>query len=60
MAAETWTGIRYHVTRKDGKVVHEARMVAIEDKYGTVRWRCVTQDCGYTRPAKDEDEEASK
>ncbi len=54
MAAATWTGIRYHVHREDGKVTHEARMVAIEDKYGTVRWRCVA--CPYVRPAKDEDE----
>ncbi len=56
----TTVELRYHVQRQDGKVVHKARMVAIEDKYGTVRWRCVAQDCGYTRPAKDEDEEASK
>ncbi len=46
--------LRYHVQRRDGKVVHHARMVAIEDKYGTVRWRCV--GCDYGRPAKDEDE----
>ncbi len=53
---ETWTGIRYHVQRRDGKEIHRARIVAIEDKYGTVGWRCVAQDCDYRRPAKDEDE----
>ncbi len=46
--------LRYHVQRKDGKEVHRARMVAIEDKYGTKGWRCV--ECEYRRPAKDEDE----
>ena len=56
MTTEPTVGLRYHVSRRDGKEVHRARMVAIEDKYGTVRWRCVAQDCGYTRPAKDEDE----
>ncbi len=50
----TATGLRYHIQRQGGKEVHRARMVAIEDKYGTVRWRCV--GCEYVRPAKDEDE----
>ncbi len=54
MAAEPTVELRYHVQRRDGRVVHEARMVAIEDKYGTVRWRCVS--CPYERPLKDEDE----
>ncbi len=48
--------LRYHVQRKDGKEVHRARMVAIEDKYGTRAWRCIASGCGYERPAKDEDE----
>ncbi len=55
MTNETWTGIRYHVQRRsDGEIVHRARMVAIEDKYGTKGWRCVA--CEYRRPLKDEDE----
>ncbi len=54
MTAEPTVGLRYHVHREDGKVTHRARMVAIEDKYGTKGWRCV--GCDYRRPAKDEDE----
>ncbi|CAN5828321.1 hypothetical protein BH20CHL5_BH20CHL5_14320 [soil metagenome] len=45
------TELRYHIRREDGKEVHRARMVAIEDKYGTVQWRCV--QCSFGRPAKD-------
>jgi len=49
-----YTNIRYHVQYEARKEVHRARMVAIEDKYGTKSWRCV--ECEYRRPAKDEDE----
>ncbi len=54
MATEPTVGLRYHLRVQDGQEVHRARMVAVEDEQGTVRWRCV--ECDFSRPAKDEDE----
>ncbi len=55
MATEPTVDLRYHIRRRqDGVLVHRARMVAVEDKYGTRAWRCV--ECDYVRPVKDEDE----